>query len=83
MAAKNITLDQCRILHPIYGQHDCCLCRERRRVQELEEEIERLKALCREAASELGRWTQRTGNRAGKTSAFDMIKRLLEAGGES
>ncbi len=43
MAAKQLLPNQCMSLHFLYGRDDCCLCRERGRVRELEEEIRKLK----------------------------------------
>ena len=39
MATKYLTEDQCRLLHPQYGAENCCLCRERARVADLQSQL--------------------------------------------
>ena len=42
--AKQLTVDQCLVLHPIYGQNDCCLCKANQQIKELEAKVKELEA---------------------------------------
>lgn len=42
MSAKTLLPNQCDLLHPFYGQDNCCLCMANVRIAELEKKIEEL-----------------------------------------
>jgi len=44
MTTKMLLPNQCALLHPIYGQDDCCLCKANQRIAELETAIKQAKA---------------------------------------
>lgn len=43
MSAKQLLPNQCIPLHLVYGTNNCCLCKAKREIEELKEEIARLK----------------------------------------
>jgi len=43
MSAKQPLPNQHDLLHPFYGTNNCCLCKAEQRIEQLEEEVEKLK----------------------------------------